>query len=613
MIAVSTSPFNLSMLRKFNVWYSVKDGNFSDPTVWMSNGAKHHSYPQATDDVYISHNITFDVVVNFNGLLTIRNLFVSPVGKLLWSSGLNQAHFNVTNNVQCAGTLDFSGSTGGGGAFFAIGGVNNFINNFVTGNSTSSITVGYTSPMSFVIPNLPYYNLYVGGGLGNTKNISGDLNVVGTLTVDANTVFELGSFNTTVKDLSIIGTLSKNSSTGYFTVTNSTNSSVFGAAPLGTVNFSGSPTVNWSGNINSSSIGSVNFGTGTFNLFTNSTWGFFSGGNAPASIGACNFIIASGVTLTLNGAAAWLNKGTVNGVDGTSTLNVVTKYAYGNNNAVMATGVFNYNFSGTSTIYADNNAILTLQPISFYNLIINSGTTTLSGNTTITNNLSISGILQLSIYDFTVANITDMSGSLLKSGGGTVNFTTVNGTSGKIDFSLSNPTVNVSGNFLGNFSAGLNFGTTPINILQSINWGTFGNANTAVHTNSNYLIASGKTLINVGFPSATLGGINTTGTINGVDSTSIFDNRSVCNYYNSVAPMQTGQLYCNQAANTFEYGLAGNQDIQIPSDPTTPGYKNLTLDGSGAKRLLGNVSVKETYTLTSPATLNTNGFALTNP
>jgi len=77
--------------------------------------------------------------------------------------------------------------------------------------------------------------------------------------------------------------------------------------------------------------------------------------------------------------------------------------------------------------------------------------------------------------------------------------------------------------------------------------------------------------------------------------------------------MQTGMLYCNQAANTFEYVLAGNQDIQTPSDPTTPGYKNLTLDGSGAKTLLGNVSVKGTYTLTSPATLNTNGFALTNP
>jgi len=384
------------MVRKFNVWYSVKDGNFSDPTVWMSNGAKHHSYPQATDDVYISHNITFDVLVNFNGFGMVRNLFVSSVGKFLWASGLNQAVFTVTNNVQCSGTLDFSGSTGGGGARFIIGGVNNFVNNFITGNSTSNITVGYTSPMSFVIPNLPYYNLDIGGGLNRTKTIESDLNIAGLLTVDTSTIFELGSYNVTINDLNISGTLSKNSSIGYFTVTNATNTA------FNTISFTGSPVVNWSGNMEVDLRGGVNFGTGTFNILTNSTWQFSSGGNVPASMGNCNFLIASGKTVTISGVAAWLNTGTITGVDGTSTLNVVTKYAYGNNNPVMATGVFNYNVSGTSTIYADNNAILTLQPTSFYNLTINSGTTTLSGNTTVTNNLSISGTLQLSAYNFTV-------------------------------------------------------------------------------------------------------------------------------------------------------------------------------------------------------------------
>jgi hypothetical protein len=57
----------------------------------------------------------------------------------------------------------------------------------------------------------------------------------------------------------------------------------------------------------------------------------------------------------------------------------------------------------------------------------------------------------------------------------------------------------------------------------------------------------------------------------------------------------------------------GNQDIKTPEDPTNPGYQNLTLSGTGAKRLLGNVSVKGTYTLTAPATLDLNGFTLTNP
>jgi hypothetical protein len=104
-----------------------------------------------------------------------------------------------------------------------------------------------------------------------------------------------------------------------------------------------------------------------------------------------------------------------------------------------------------------------------------------------------------------------------------------------------------------------------------------------------------------------------TGTINGIDSTSIFINKTVFGYLNSTAPMILGKLYCNQATNTFNYLLLGNQNIQAPSDPTFPGYYNLTLSGSGSKTIMGNISVKNTYTLTAPATLNSAGFSLTNP
>jgi hypothetical protein len=102
------------------------------------------------------------------------------------------------------------------------------------------------------------------------------------------------------------------------------------------------------------------------------------------------------------------------------------------------------------------------------------------------------------------------------------------------------------------------------------------------------------------------------GTLNGDNASSTFDNRGTFAYTNATGPMATGKLYCNQAVNTFIYNLVGNQDIIVPLDPT-PGYKNLTLTGSGAKKILGNVSVKGTYTLISPATLNSNGFSLTNP
>jgi len=139
---------------------------------------------------------------------------------------------------------------------------------------------------------------------------------------------------------------------------------------------------------------------------------------------------------------------------------------------------------------------------------------------------------------------------------------------------------------------------TPVNVHSSVSW--------------NIIIGSGVTFTNTGL-STTSGGITTTGTINGLDSTSIFVNKSVFDYANSQEPMQTGKLYCNQAMNTFIYGASGAQNITVPSDTTSRGYKNLTLNGSGTKTLLGNVSVKGTYTLTSSATLDSNGFSLTNP
>jgi hypothetical protein len=77
--------------------------------------------------------------------------------------------------------------------------------------------------------------------------------------------------------------------------------------------------------------------------------------------------------------------------------------------------------------------------------------------------------------------------------------------------------------------------------------------------------------------------------------------------------MATGILNTSTNLNTFIYGNA-NQDIK--GGPTTGAkqvYRNLTLNGGGTKTLQGFVSVLNTYTLTSPATLANNGFTLTNP
>ena len=597
MIAISTTPFNISMLRKKNVWYSVKDGNWSDPSVWQGNGQKHYSLPQPGDDVYVCHAVDYNNNLTSSYLFnnTINNLFVS--GKLTAVNGGNQNVLFINGNLQCSGVIDFSTATV---IKLCLLGVNNSIANFNCGTNS---TIYYQSSNDADIMPLTYYTLNIGGtGL---KTVIADLNAT-SLNIDSSSILELSSFNATVPNININGTLKKSSSTGTVNLTS--------ANITGSINFTGNPTVNFYGNISGDFRNGVTFGSGTINVLANQSWNVSNGGNAPQSF--CTngtILIASGKTLTILGPSALLMNGTstINGVDGTSILNINTGFAYGSTNTPMATGVFNYNNSGTSTIYVQSGITMTLPFTSFYNLTV-TGTATLMGNTTVGNTLNVAGSLQIGGYNFTVSGNTNYQGSILNSGGGTVSFSVLNpqNSVGAITFT-ANPTVNLSGNINGDARAGLNFGTGTVNIIANMSITVVGGANVTIPISTNIVIASGKTLTNAGSGSTT-GGLTITGTITGADATAILDNRSVFNYQNTTAPMATGKLYCNQAANTFIYGLAGNQDITVPSD-ATPGYQNLTLNNSGAKRLLGNVSVKGTYTLTSPATLNSNGFALTNP
>lgn len=84
---------------------------------------------------------------------------------------------------------------------------------------------------------------------------------------------------------------------------------------------------------------------------------------------------------------------------------------------------------------------------------------------------------------------------------------------------------------------------------------------------------------------------------------------AIASYRNGVMTDAMFSSLTEATLNSFFIYSSGTFTITDP----TPGYKNLTLATSGAKKLLGNVSVKGTYTLTGPATLNSNGFALTNP
>ena len=614
MIGVTTSPPHISMFRKFNTWYTIKDGNWSDPSIWLSNGTKKHSVPQPGDDVYVDHVVDYSnsLLASYLFNSTINNIFIS--GKLI-SNGinLNQNRLIITGNLICTGSIDLSTSLSL--ITIELRGANNFINSY---NGGVVGVIQYNSPFNQSIVPITYFNLQISNV--NIKFLTSDLYVTGTLFIDGGSTLDLSFYNSTINLSNLTGTLSKASSTGLVIFNNNINI----LNSTGSISFSASPVINISGNItplNGDLRSGFNLGSGVINVLTTQTWTPNTVANYPVSFGNGSILIAAGKTLTIaspsGNIGGLLINGTasINGVDNTSTLNINGCLAYGNTSNIMMTGIFNSNNSGTSQIIIWTGVNLNLPINSFYDLTI-MGTATLSSNTIVDHNLNINGgILQLANYDFTVDGATIYTGSLIKSGSGIVNLNTVTSinSTGNISFS-GNPTVNLSGNITGDVRNGFNFGNGTVNIVSNLSIGVNISGNLAPIINWNIVIASGITLKNTGLnnSNSTLGGLNTTGSITGVDNTAIFDNRSVLTYQNALAPMSTGKLYCNQITNTFIYNLQGNQDITVPSD-ANPGYQNLILNNSGVKKILGDISVKGTYILTSPATLNLNGFTLTNP
>lgn len=593
--------FTPALQRRLNTWYSANDGNWSDPNTWISNAVdkKNVVSPRTGDNVYILHKVNFDISA------TVNNLTIQ--GKL--SSNVNGLTLTVNGDLQVIGTIDFTSNN----TNVFLYGYNNFVSGTLTGGSSTFI---YTrAGDQNVMPLSTYNNVTISTTLG-TSYLAGNTTIQGNLTV--NTKFECLAFNLTVNGIcSTPGTLNQ----GTFSKNGSGNLLFIGQfnASNSTVNLTGNPNVEFRGGFTTGSLLGFISGTGTFTFTTN---------NQTFNLGPCNggsfnapILISGAITITNTTTnITFPLSGVINGNNASSTLNNNGILYLGISTVPMATGIFNYQNLTTSTIGYIFNGNYTLPYTSYASLVIQgTGIKTLSATTVLGKNLILNSAanFECSTFDLTVTGTTTVNnvntGTFTKSGSGNILFIgqVISGSSaGQIDFSVGNPNVefrggiSISSFFLWNTGTGTyKFSTNnqAINIV-SINTGPWA---------CNMLVSGAITVtcsaFNIGV------NVPTTGVLNGDNASSTFINNAVLFIYNNAtAPMATGKLYCNQATNTFIYGASGNQDITVPSDPI-PGYKNLTLNGSGAKRLLGNVSVKGTYTLTGPATLNSNGFALTNP
>lgn len=376
------------------------------------------------------------------------------------------------------------------------------------------------------------------------------------------------------------------------------------------VNLSGNPNVEMRGGFNNELSTSLVSGTGTWTFTTNNQT--IDGGY---SVSFYNNILISGAITITNTFQVNLF-GTLDGNNVNSkwvTNNIFDLY---NPTTPFSTlGSLDYTTNTNASIGFRFNGNFTLPVTTFQGLRIGgTGTKTLAGNTLVQRSLLLlgnpaspgtQGILECSTFDLQVNGQMAIGGfgaekgaRLSKNGAGNLlfvgSFLTSNG--GDVISLTGNPTIEFRGG-IGLDSGGQNFGSGLITFSTNNQVCYFYNSTTF---NQNMLI-SGAITIDVF-------SLYINGSVNGNNAASTFRQiaNSVVIYQNSTQPMATGILDTSTNLNTFIYG-SGSQDIKGGT------YRNLTLNGGGTKTLQGNVSVQNTYTLTSPATLNNNGFTLTNP
>jgi len=626
--AIPSPYIHSSQKRRKNIWYSVKDGEWSDPSTWISNGLSYCQYnfnypgqavpspifPAIGDDVYINHTVNF----NFPGTntsLTVNNLYIS--GKLTTVSP--QANtINIIGDLQSTGSIDLTCVSG---MTLVLYGTDNYVNSFVGGTNS---TVTYARLGDQMVMALPYVTLTIIGT--GTKYATGDLNIT-KLSIPITTTlltFELGIYNLSVSSTSVIGSkLSKTGGgsllfTGLLTFSNTFTNSV--------LSLTGNPNVECRGGISSINNATSLWyaGTGTWSFTTNNQT-ITQNGNSQLVFNG-QVLIAAGITLSITSLGTpdaeyvRFNDLVVAG-SSSSTLTNNGNIWISNPTMPMSTGggVFNYMNGASSYLGFPQTSAYTLPYTSFQGLyIVGTGIKTLSGDSVVGKLWVATGAqIEASSYNLQIAGTSNLGGLLSKNGSGNVLFVgliTLSNSIPGIDFSSGNPTVECRGGITYINQSYPTFKSGTGTWTFSTNNQTVSGLGLGMEFDGNVLISGAITLIFSGNIFTTNSIIN--GSLNGDNAGSVFDNR-VANtlntfgiaYTSSVRPMITGSLVCNTSASVWKYNALGNQDV------TGGTYRTLEFGGSGVKTLQGNVVVNTTaggsWSITGTATINYNGFTIT--
>lgn len=554
---------------------------------------------------------------NGNGVFNCKILIGTGVTLTIAQTGINTLNDTI-NGVD--GTSKLLMGTNGIIYFGTQLSAQNSMTTGIWDFTTNANTIGYVGNYSATIPSYftNFHNLTISGT--GTKTLSTNTTLNGNLSVSTGT-FEMSTYNLVVTGTTTnnVGTISKNASGNITFIGNYTTPNTNGCI----VSFTGNPSVECrNGFYLGNNFGTCNAGTGTWSFTTNNQ--DIRTGGTTATFN--NIIIGNDITLNIANSGGGAQDTTSYPISITNSINgsnanskFVNKYVtyIGSSTIVMTTGILDI-LSFTNQIAYGFNGNFTIPYTNYHTLGIGgTGTKTLSSNTTLNGNLALSqGNLELSTYNLTVnGNTSQVISSISKNGAGNILFVgsyTISNNGGSSISFTGNPTIEFRNGFnLGNNTQTINTGTGQISFTT--NNQSLSSTSATTYTFDNNILISGA--ITLTLSSASTQSHILKGTINGNNAGSklLMAASSTLNYQSATQPMVTGILDTSTNLNTWIYG-SGNQDIK--GSPTTSPkqvYRNLTLNGGGVKTLQGYVSVQNTYTLTSPATLALNGFTLTNP
>ena len=264
----------VSKIRSRQTFYSFRDGNWNDPSIWLSN--RYGLIPGADDDVYINNVVTLNTSSSGN-VRSVNNLFITGTLK-----ATNSVTLNVLGNIKSDGAIDFTNSN----INLALYGWDNYITSFTKGNST----VTYTSSVyQQNIMELDYNSLTIANR--GTKILSFDLVLSGNFNV-SNTDFDLTSYSLYVAGSTGFSGNATFRKTGPGSIT--FIGPIFEPGYGDTFDFSGNPSIEMQGGWGM--LANLNTGGGLVS-FTQSQY-IYSRGNY-AVFNLQNGVIYGGVTLRL--------------------------------------------------------------------------------------------------------------------------------------------------------------------------------------------------------------------------------------------------------------------------------------------------------------------------